>query len=149
MDTRNAQTTVLIKSGHTLAIGGMTRQDTSDSYSKVPLMGSIPGLGNLFRNKSLSKLKRDLYIFLTPTIIRANDVPVSSQAVTEPPNEPVYTNDRWMPHDTARPADLLPVRPSVPSPSSPIPVPSDLKTDTNAKVPAITPAAQNFGPQTP
>ena len=149
VDTRNAQTTVLIKSGHTLAIGGMTRQDTSDSYSKVPLMGSIPGLGNLFRNKSLSKLKRDLYIFLTPTIIRANDVPVSSQAVTEPPNEPVYTNDRWMPHDTARPADLLPVRPSVPSPSSPIPVPSDLKTDTNAKVPAITPAAQNFGPQTP
>ena len=148
VDTRNAQTTVLIKSGHTLAIGGMTRQDTSDSYSKVPLMGSIPGLGNLFRSKSLSKLKRDLYIFLTPTIIRANDVPTVSQAVTEPPIEPIYTNDRWMPHDTARPADLKPVRPSAPSPSSIVPIPGDAKADA-LKVPATAPAAQNFGPQSP
>ena len=111
VDSRNTKTTVLIKSGHTLAIGGMTRQDTTDSYTKVPIMGSLPGLGSFFRSKSLSKLKRDLYIFLTPTVIRAADLPIASQAVTEPLMAPVYLNDRWMPHDTARPPDKKPVIP--------------------------------------
>ena len=106
VDTREAQTTVLIKSGHTLAIGGMMRQDVKDNYTKVPLLGSIPGLGVLFRSRSLSTLKRDLYIFLTPTIIRLADQIPANKAVTNPPFEPVYTNDRWMPHDTARPSNL-------------------------------------------
>ena len=111
VDSRNTKTTVLIKSGHTLAIGGMTRQDTTDNYTKVPVMGSLPGLGSFFRSKSLSKLKRDLYIFLTPTIIRTAELPLSSQAVTEPPNPEIYTNDRWMPHETARPPAEKPVVP--------------------------------------
>jgi len=138
VDTRNAKTTVLIKSGHTLAIGGMTRQDTSDTYTKVPLMGSLPGLGPLFRSKSLSKLKRDLYIFLTPTIIRAADQVLASKAVTEPPFEEIYTNDHWMPRDTARPANLKLVSPS----STPTPATGLRPVSTNAP-------AQNFGPQSP
>ena len=135
VDTRNAKTTVLIKSGHTLAIGGMTRQDTSDSYTKVPVMGSIPGLGSFFRSKSLSKLKRDLYIFLTPTIIRATDQPLASQAVTEPPVEEIFTNDHWMPHDTARPAAPTPANHSA------APLATGI-VSTNKPV-------QNFGPKSP
>ena len=69
INTRVATTTVLIKSGNTLAIGGLMRQDISDSYTKVPLFGDLPGVGPLFRSKSLSKTKRDLLIFLTPTIV--------------------------------------------------------------------------------
>jgi type IV pilus assembly protein PilQ len=69
IDNRTAQTTVLIKSGNTLAIGGLMRQDSSDSYTKVPVLGDMPGIGALFRSKSLNKMKRDLLIFLTPTII--------------------------------------------------------------------------------
>jgi len=45
------------------------RQDTSDQYTKVPVLGDVPGLGALFRSKSLSKIKRDLLIFVTPTIV--------------------------------------------------------------------------------
>ena len=134
VDTRNAKTTVLIKSGHTLAIGGMMRQDTSDTYTKVPIMGDLPGLGALFRSKSLNKLKRDLYIFLTPTIIRATDQVLASQAVTEPPFEEVFTNDRWMPRDTARPAN-----------------PSPPKRDnyTVMQLSSTNTPAQNFGPKSP
>ena len=133
VDSRNTKTTVLIKSGHTLAIGGMTRQDTTDNYTKVPVMGSIPGLGSFFRSKSLSKLKRDLYIFLTPTIIRTVELPLASQAVTEPPNPEIYTNDRWMPHETARPPAEKPVV------SKPVTKPVSKSVSTNA------PAA-NFKP---
>ena len=133
VDSRNAKTTVLIKSGHTLAIGGMTRQDTSDSYTKVPVMGSIPGIGALFRSKSLSKLKRDLYIFLTPTIIRAADQVPAHLAVTEPAFEEIYPNDNWMPHDTARPA---------PPREQPIEQPYFV-------TPPATPPTQNFSPKSP
>ena len=137
VDSRNAKTTVLIKSGHTLAIGGMMRQDTSDSYTKVPLLGDLPGFGPLFRSKSLSKLKRDLYIFLTPTIIRAADQLMANKAVTEPPFEEVFVNDRWMPRDSARPAS-----PKALSPSAPSLGPASCTVSTNAP-------AQNFGPKSP
>ena len=104
IDTRNVKATVLIKSGHTLCIGGMTRTDVTDSYTKVPLVGDIPGLGVIFRSKSLNKLKRELYIFLTPTIIRAADQLLASRAVTDPPVKRIFANDTWMPHDSAKPA---------------------------------------------
>ena len=134
VDSRNAKTVVLIKSGHTLAIGGMTRQDTSDTYTKVPIMGDIPGLGALFRSKSLSKLKRDLYIFLTPTIIRASDQVLASQAITEPPVEEVFTNDRWMPRDTARPSN---------------PSTSKRNNYTIMQLSSTNAPSQNFGPKSP
>jgi len=72
--TRQTVTTVLVKSGNTLAIGGLVQQDVSDKFTKVPILGSIPFLGAFFRSKSLSKTKRDLLIFLTPTIISADQI---------------------------------------------------------------------------
>jgi type IV pilus assembly protein PilQ len=101
IETRTAQTTVLIKSGNTLAIGGLMRQDISDNYTKVPLMGDAPLLGPLFRNKSLSKTKRDLLIFLTPTIVHPDQQTGYEKYANGLPNEQVYTNDKWMPKDNA------------------------------------------------
>ncbi|HVM60736.1 MAG TPA: secretin N-terminal domain-containing protein [Verrucomicrobiae bacterium] len=103
INTRTAQTTVLIKSGNTLAIGGLMRVDVSDNYTKVPLMGDAPLLGPLFRNKSLNKTKRDLLIFLTPTIVHPDQQTGYEKYVNGLPNEPVYTNDKWMPRDNAEP----------------------------------------------
>jgi type IV pilus assembly protein PilQ len=103
INTRTAQTTVLIKSGNTLAIGGLMRVDVSDNYSKVPLMGDAPLLGRFFRNKSLSKTKRDLLIFLTPTIVHPDQQTGYERYVNGLPNEPVYTDDKWMPKDNAEP----------------------------------------------
>ncbi len=104
INTRTATTTVLIKSGNTLAIGGLMRQDASDNYTKVPLMGDMPVLGPFFRSKSLSKTKRDLLIFLTPTIVRGDSQTTGYEKyVNGLPNKEVYTNDKWMPKDNSKP----------------------------------------------
>jgi type IV pilus assembly protein PilQ len=107
INTRTAQTTVLIKSGNTLAIGGLMRVDVSDNYSKVPLMGDAPILGPLFRSKSLSKTKRDLLIFLTPTIVHPDQQTGYEKYANGLPKEQVYTNDRWRPKDNAEARGFL------------------------------------------
>jgi type II secretory pathway component GspD/PulD (secretin) len=104
INTRTATTTVLIKSGNTLAIGGLMRQDVSDNYTKVPVMGDMPVLGPLFRSKSLSKTKRDLLIFLTPTIVRGDSQTTGYEKYANGiSKQEVYTNDKWMPKDNAKP----------------------------------------------
>jgi len=103
INTRTATTTVLIKSGNTLAIGGLMRQDISDGYTKVPLMGDAPLIGAFFRSKSLNKTKRDLLIFLTPTIVRGDAQTTGYEKYAQGlPNKQVYTNDKWMPKDNAK-----------------------------------------------
>jgi general secretion pathway protein D len=66
---RSAKTTVLVKSGDTVIIGGMMQETTLKSVSKVPLLGDIPLLGHLFKFTSNSKKKTNLIILLTPSII--------------------------------------------------------------------------------
>lgn len=107
INTRTATTTVLIKSGNTLAIGGLMRQDSSDNYTKVPIMGDIPLVGSLFRSKSLTKTKRDLLIFLTPTIVGPESQTGYEQYYDGLPKREVYTNDKWMPRDNARPRSVF------------------------------------------
>lgn len=103
IDARQTITTVLIKSGNTLAIGGLMRQDTSDNYTKVPVLGDIPGLGAFFRSKSLVKTKRDLLIFLTPTIVKPEDQTGFERNYNGMPPSELYTNDKWLPVDNAKP----------------------------------------------
>jgi len=67
---RSAKTTVLVKTGDTVIIGGMMQETTLKSESKVPLLGDIPLLGYLFKFKSTSKKKTNLVILLTPHIIQ-------------------------------------------------------------------------------
>jgi type II secretory pathway component GspD/PulD (secretin) len=108
INTRLATTTVLIKSGNTLAIGGLTGVTTKENMTKVPLLGDIPGLGVLFRSKSLEKKKRELLIFLTPTIVDP-ETPATGyeKYINGFPAEDAYTDDKWLPKDNARPRDLL------------------------------------------
>jgi type IV pilus assembly protein PilQ len=130
IDTRTATTTVLIKSGNTLAIGGLMRQDVSDSYTKVPLMGDAPLVGQFFRSKNLSRTKRDLLIFLTPTIVGPNAQTGYEKYVNGLPNEEVYTNDKWMPKDNGKHGVAAP------------PTSRSAGSVTNSPTPV-----QNFGPK--
>ena len=66
---REAKTTVMIKDGQTVVIGGLIDETNSNSSYKVPILGSIPILGYLFRSKTESTDKKNLYIFITPHII--------------------------------------------------------------------------------
>ncbi len=69
---RTLTSRIMVKSGNTLALGGLFSSDSSRAYTKVPFFGDIPVLGELFRSRSFSKAKRNLLIFITPTVIGNN-----------------------------------------------------------------------------
>ena len=69
IDTRSLDSNVLIKSGDTLAIGGLLQDEVTKARSKVPVLGDIPVLGYFFQDRSNSRVKRNLLVFVTPTII--------------------------------------------------------------------------------
>ncbi|WP_198538173.1 type IV pilus secretin PilQ [Marinicella sediminis] len=70
IDTRSVETRVLVNNGQTVVLGGIYEQVRRTTRSKVPVLGDIPGLGNLFRNKTVQDDKAELLIFVTPTIIK-------------------------------------------------------------------------------
>lgn len=67
---REIKTTVLVDNGETIVLGGLIREDYRTNVSKVPLLGDIPFLGALFRSETEQKTKRNLLVFLRPTILR-------------------------------------------------------------------------------
>ncbi len=69
IDTRTLEANVLIKSGCTLAIGGLLQDQVTKGITKVPILGDIPIIGYLFQEHLNARNKRDLLIFVTPTII--------------------------------------------------------------------------------
>ena len=70
IDTRSVETRVLVNNGQTVVLGGIYEQVRRTTKSKVPVLGDIPGIGNLFRNKAVQDDKAELLIFVTPTIIK-------------------------------------------------------------------------------
>jgi type IV pilus secretin PilQ/predicted competence protein len=69
IDTRTLDSNVLIKSGDTLAIGGLLQDESLKSRTKVPLVGDVPILGYFFQSRTNIRTKRNLLVFVTPTII--------------------------------------------------------------------------------
>jgi len=70
IDKRSADTVVVTPSDKTVVIGGLISNEKTDQVSKVPLLGDIPLLGNLFRHKATSNTKTELLIFLTPHVVQ-------------------------------------------------------------------------------
>jgi len=69
INTLQVRTQVLLDNGETVVLGGIYEQQTSESVSKVPVLGDLPVLGPLFRTKGILDNRRELLIFLTPRII--------------------------------------------------------------------------------
>jgi len=67
--TRQAKTSIMIKDGQTVVIGGLLSKTESESTAQVPLLGRLPLLGALFRNNTRDKKTTDLMIFITPRIV--------------------------------------------------------------------------------
>ena len=70
INSRSADTVVIVPNGQTVVIGGLMQSKKLDSTTKVPLLGDIPLLGALFRHKIKSNGKTELMIFMTPYIVR-------------------------------------------------------------------------------
>ncbi|QQG30476.1 type II secretion system secretin GspD [Pectobacterium carotovorum] len=69
-NTRTVNNAVLVSSGDTVVVGGLLDKSTNESANKVPLLGDIPVLGYLFRSNSTETKKRNLMLFIRPSIIR-------------------------------------------------------------------------------
>ena len=67
---RTVDTTVIIKDQQTVVIGGLIDDSTTESENKVPVLGDMPLLGWLFRKKAEETIKTNLYVFLTPRVIK-------------------------------------------------------------------------------
>ncbi len=72
-DVRRIETQVLIPSGNTLVMGGLIADNQQSGYTKVPGFGDIPFLGAAFRSSNKTQNKRNLLIFITPTIVQNED----------------------------------------------------------------------------
>ena len=70
IDTRQATTEVRVKNGETIVIGGLLNEQTTEAISKVPLLGDIPIIGELFKSTTKNYTKTDLVITVTPTLLK-------------------------------------------------------------------------------
>lgn len=70
IDKRELDSNVLIRSGDTLAVGGLLQDDVNKGRTKVPILGDLPVVGYAFQQRINSRTKRNLLIFVTPTIIK-------------------------------------------------------------------------------
>ena len=74
IDTRELATSVLVNNGETVVLGGIFQDERKRQEDRVPYLSSIPGIGNLFKRRANQTKKRELLMFVTPTIVEDRPV---------------------------------------------------------------------------
>lgn len=101
--TREAESEVNVRSGMTMAIGGLINSEDAKIVSKIPLLGDLPIIGRFFRHTSNTRDKREVIILITPTLV-ADDTPVPmSQRMKESYEEIERTARNREPVETGKP----------------------------------------------
>ena len=108
---RRIETHVMIPSGNTLVMGGMNFSTHAYGYTKVPILGDVPGVGRLFRSNSKNENKSNLLIFVTPTIVEDEAFVESARGreflktrIVEKEEKPWSAYDSAKPHDWTKPS---------------------------------------------
>jgi general secretion pathway protein D len=109
---RRIETHVMIPSGNTLVMGGLINDTKTKSYTKVPVLGDLPGIGLAFRKEGKTRNKQNLIIFITPTIVEDEAFHLTSSGTEYlkndiPPQGSDEAETAWdsaKPHDWTRPA---------------------------------------------
>ena len=78
VSTREATTNISLKDGYTMGIGGLIQSTDTKGEVKVPVLGSIPGIGRLFRSDSKNTESTNLIIFITAKTVSADGAPIES-----------------------------------------------------------------------
>ncbi len=73
VDTTTATTTVLVKDGYTVLIGGLIKDEIVKTLNKIPLFGDVPYVGHLFRNTDSKRIKTELVVLITPHILTGEE----------------------------------------------------------------------------
>jgi type II secretory pathway component GspD/PulD (secretin) len=109
-DRRTIVTSAAVPSGYTLVLGGLDQDVVNKTYTKVPFLGDLPGLGYVFRSDSVAHTKDTILIFVTPTIIQDLDFqPGQSTFLSRKPAAPSDIEESsWntgAPYDWTKPKD--------------------------------------------
>lgn len=112
VNSRLADTVVVVPDGQTVVIGGLMQTQILESESKIPLLGDIPYLGNAFKRKTKQNQKTELMIFLTPVVIAA---PGQLAGITAAERDRTTLKPKMIPKtELDSLIDTLPVKPEAP-----------------------------------
>ena len=142
---RSIESNVLVEDGSIIVIGGLLDDSYAESENKVPLMGDLPLVGNLFRSENRQRRKTNLMVFLRPTVMRDA---ASSEALAIDRYEVIRAQQKNLQPATSHVLGInqapilapLPERPGVPATAVAAPLTS-APAEANAPAPAPAPAA--------
>ncbi|MEA2784359.1 MAG: ral secretion pathway protein [Candidatus Eremiobacteraeota bacterium] len=149
ISTRDTQTTVHLRDNETLVIGGLIQESSQRTESRIPLLGSLPLIGRVFRNDNTTSTRNELIIVVTPHILNGNMTSTIPNAAAPPgmlipTPRPLPTVPPNTGFPTASPT--LQQRPvqrqaATPPPPAGTPVPQPPPAATSAPTPQSTPTA--------
>jgi general secretion pathway protein D len=142
---RSIKTTVLIEDGGVIVLGGLMSDTVTQSEDRVPVLGAIPLLGNLFKSRSGSRQKKNLLVFIRPKILRDAD---ATETTSEGKYEEMREEEKKLGrgHINLLPGEKQPVIPMVP-PKSMLPPPSPPAiTNPGGATPNSSPPPANAAP---
>jgi len=132
---RSINTSVIVEDGGTLVLGGLIQDQVTEKEQRVPILGSIPLLGALFRSNTTTKAKTNLMVFIRPTILRDN-----VQATFETNAKYNYIRDQQLATKPENPRLMpltpRPVLPDMAQPQTMSPAGSPLEPVIDLRIPA-------------
>jgi general secretion pathway protein D len=139
ISTREASASLFVKDGQTVVVGGLAGTQEEETRSGIPILSSIPGLGWLFRSTQKTKVRTELFLFLTPHIVQADSdvdrirqqIQEKSQLLHTVPIEPMISGPTMSPQDTS----ASPVRPQQQPQDAPV----------QRSVPVVPPSSSTQG----
>ncbi|MDP9011420.1 MAG: type II secretion system secretin GspD, partial [Pseudomonadota bacterium] len=140
---RSIKTTILIEDGGIIVLGGLMKDTVSESEDRIPVLGTIPLVGNLFKSRSGSRQKTNLLVFLRPKILRDQ---VATEAVSESKYNEIRDEEKSLHKGkiTLLPGEKQPSVPAIPpghTPAAPIQAspPIQLPTGSTSAAPTQQP----------
>jgi len=111
-DRRTIITEASVPSGYTLVLGGLDDDVMAKTFTKVPGLGDLPGIGSLFRSNTKDHTRDTIMIFVTPTIIQSSDFQPTSTDFLQSKNEAMPSGmdpawDRGSPYDWTKPEPYM------------------------------------------
>ena len=143
---RSIKTTVLIEDGGIIVLGGLMSDTVTQSEDRVPVLGAIPLLGNLFKSRSGSRQKKNLLVFIRPKILRDAD---ATETTSEGKYDEVREEEKKLGrgHINLLPGEKQPVIPVIPPKSALPPPPPPAITNPGGATPNPT-SPQTAAPPT-
>jgi general secretion pathway protein D len=146
---RTISTSVIVEDKGTLVLGGLIQDDLRETQQRLPILGSIPFIGQLFRVDSTSKKKTNLMVFIKPTILRDD-----AQAAFETNAKYNYVRDQQVEQDPDKvklmPGETRPLLPQLPPGATPAIDLRQLRTDAPETVGQVTSGTDgNASPASP